>query len=171
MYGIGGRTFWVFNLVPIGCYPAFLVELRHDASDLDAYRCIISYNKAVADYNHVLKDALARTRPSLPTGASLVYVDIHSAVLDLFQNRTAYGTIKYGIKACCGHGGGDYNFSPLVFCGNSKTINGTVLTTTSCVDPENYVSWHGVHLTQAANKIIAASILNGSIFDPPFPLS
>lgn len=47
-------------------------------------------------------------------------------------------------------------------CGN--------MAASACDDPQNYVSWDGIHFTEAANKIVTRAILNGSIFDPPFPL-
>ncbi|XP_077210205.1 GDSL esterase/lipase At4g01130-like isoform X6 [Tasmannia lanceolata] len=79
--------------------------------------------------------------------------------------------LMYGTKACCGNGGGAYNYNPKVFCGNSKVINGTKITATACSDPQNYVSWDGIHATEAANKLVTLSILKGSYFDPPFPIS
>jgi len=77
--------------------------------------------------------------------------------------------LKYGTKACCGYGGGDYNFDPRVYCGNSKEINGRKVTATACNDPYNYVSWDGIHASEAANKLTTFAILNGSYSDPPFP--
>lgn len=44
------------------------------------------------------------------------------------------------------------------------------MTATVCSDPQNYVSWDGIHASEAANKIITQAILNGSSFYPPFPL-
>ena len=90
VYGIGGRTFWVLNLAPIGCYPAFLVELPHETWDLDEFGCMISYNNAVIDYNNMLNKALQQTRDVLPN-ASIVYVDTHSVLLDLFHHPSSYG--------------------------------------------------------------------------------
>lgn len=78
--------------------------------------------------------------------------------------------LKYGTKACCGYGGGAYNFNPQVYCGVSKVINGAEVTGTACSDPQNYVSWDGVHATEFANKLIAYAILNGSYSDPAFAL-
>ncbi|KAK9280342.1 hypothetical protein L1049_014030 [Liquidambar formosana] len=170
LYGLGGRTFLVLNLAPVGCYPAFLVELPHQASDLDTFGCIISYNNAVVEYNKMLKQTLAQTRKALPK-ASLIYVDIHSVMLELFQHPKNHGIgLKYGTKACCGYGGGAYNFNPQVYCGNSKVINGSTVTAGACSDPYNYVSWDGIHATEAANKLVTLAILNGSYFDPPFPI-
>ncbi|KAG5565956.1 hypothetical protein RHGRI_001769 [Rhododendron griersonianum] len=168
LYVLGGRTFLVLNLAPVGCYPAFLAELPHNRSDLDAFGCMVSYNNAVVDYNNMLKAALTQTRQAIPD-ASVIYVDTHAVLLDLFQHPISHG-LKYGTRACCGYGANAYNFDPKVYCGNTKVINGSTLTATACGDPYNYVSWDGIHATEAANKLTAYAILNGSYFDPPFPL-
>ncbi|KAI9109935.1 hypothetical protein K1719_018976 [Acacia pycnantha] len=168
LYELGGRTFLVQNLAPVGCYPAFLVQLPHESSDIDEFGCLISYNNAVLDYNSMLKQTLNQTRATL-SDASIIYVDTHSVLLHLFQHPKSHG-LQYGTKACCGHGGGDYNFDPKLYCGNSKQIDGRTVTASACEDPYNYVSWDGVHTTEAANKLITLAVLNGSYFDPPFPL-
>ncbi|KAH6784999.1 hypothetical protein C2S51_000427 [Perilla frutescens var. frutescens] len=166
IYALGGRTFMVFNLAPIGCYPAFLVELPHNSSDIDSFGCMISYNNAVVDYNTMLEAALKQTRKEI-ADANVVYTDIHSVMLELFQHPTSHG-LKHGTKACCGYGGGAYNFDQKVYCGNTKLINGRNVTARACSDPYNYVSWDGIHATEAANKIVADAILNGSISSPHF---
>ncbi|KAG6527900.1 GDSL esterase/lipase At4g01130-like [Zingiber officinale] len=166
---VGGRTFMVFNLAPIGCYPSFLSELPHNSSDLDVYGCMTSYNNAVADYNDLLNDTLQYVRSSMPA-ATIVFVDTHSVKLELFRNPRSHGLL-HGIRACCGSGGGAYNFDGRVLCGNSKVIDGKTVTATACGDPENYVSWDGIHATEAANKRVAWSVLSGAYFYPRFPLS
>ncbi|CAN6704488.1 unnamed protein product [Malus baccata var. baccata] len=143
LYTLGGRAFLVLNLAPVGCYPSFLAGLP--PSELDAFGCLIAYNKAVVDYNNLLKEALSQTRGSLPN-ASLVYVDTSSVLLELFRHPTSH-----------------------VFCGNTKLINGKPVTATACSDPYNYVSWDGVHATEAANKLTTLAILNDTFSDPPFP--
>lgn len=169
LHDIGGRTFFVMNLAPIGCYPAFIVELPHDPSDIDGFGCLISYNKAVADYNNLLKETLRQTRDQL-RDASVVYVDTHSVKLQLYQHPKDHG-LSYGTRACCGFGDGEHNFDPRLYCGNSKVIDGANLSATACSDPDKYVSWDGIHTTEAANKLVTLSILQGAQFDPPFPLS
>ena len=88
---MGGGTFVVLNMAPVGCYPALLVELPHKSSDIDQYGCLISYNKAVKDYNAMLKKQLQRARRALPN-ASLVYFDTHSVLLQLFRHPNSHGT-------------------------------------------------------------------------------
>ncbi|XP_020206023.1 GDSL esterase/lipase At4g01130 isoform X1 [Cajanus cajan] len=167
LYNLGGRTFLVLNLAPVGCYPSFLVELPHNSSDIDEFGCLVSYNNAVVEYNNMLKETLRQTRESL-SDASVIYVDTYTVLLELFRHPTSHG-LKYGTKACCGYGGGDYNFDPKAYCGNTKEINGSTVTATACDDPYNYVSWDGIHATEAANKLTTFAILNGSYSDPPFP--
>ncbi|CAI9763830.1 unnamed protein product [Fraxinus pennsylvanica] len=170
LYSLGGRTFLVLNLAPVGCYPRFLAEQSQGGSvDQDASGCKISYNNAVNEYNNMLKDALQQTRNDL-SGANVIYVNTNAALLDLYQNPKSHG-MQHGLTACCGQGGGDYNFNPQVFCGSSKVINGQTVTATACSDPQNYVSWDGIHLTEAANKLMTYAILSGSYNDPPFSLN
>lgn len=81
----------VLNLAPIGCYPAFLVELPHNNSDIDEFGCLISYNNAVVEYNRMLKKALFDTNQQL-SNANIINVDIHTVMLELFQHPTSHGT-------------------------------------------------------------------------------
>ncbi|KAL8495020.1 hypothetical protein ACS0TY_019246 [Phlomoides rotata] len=169
IYGLGGRTFLVFNLAPMGCYPELLVESRN-ASDIDTFGCLISCNNVVDAYNSMLRAGLDQARHELPEG-DLIHVDTHTILRGIFDNPTSYG-IEFATRACCGYGDGPYNYKPdVVFCGSSKVIAGKNVTASVCNDPDKYVHWDGIHLTEATNRIVAAAILGGSYFDPPFPMS
>jgi len=85
----------VFNLGPVGCYPGFLVQLPHASySDIDEFGCMISYQNVVNHYNKLLKETLSQTRQSLPH-VSLIHVDTHSALLELFHHPTLYGKNRF----------------------------------------------------------------------------
>lgn len=90
VYALGGRTILVLNLAPIGCYPAFIVELRHNSSDVDKYGCMVSYNNAVVEYNKMLKTMMDEIRTKL-NGAKLIYVDTFTVLLELFQHPASHG--------------------------------------------------------------------------------
>lgn len=81
----------VLNLAPVGCYPAFLVELPHNSSDIDEFGCLVSYNNAVVEYNNMLKEILRQTRESL-SDASVIYVDVYAVLLELFRHPTSHGS-------------------------------------------------------------------------------
>lgn len=70
--------------------------------------------------------------------------------------------------ACCGYGGPPLNYNNQLSCGQVKVINGSSITTTVCNDTTEYVSWDGIHYTEAANQHIASQILTGKFSDPPF---
>uniref|UniRef100_M8BUY1 GDSL esterase/lipase n=1 Tax=Aegilops tauschii TaxID=37682 RepID=M8BUY1_AEGTA len=57
------------------------------------------------------------------------------------------------LAACCGGGGGPYNFNFTFFCGTPAA--------TACADPSESVSWDGIHYTEAANRFVAHAILRG----------
>ena len=76
---------------------------------------------------------------------------------------------KETIKACCG-AGGKYNVQQ-VLCGTSGYVNGVLLTTTTCADPNSYFSWDGVHSTEAVYRIMAESLLKGNYLEPSYALS
>lgn len=84
----------VFNMAPVGCYPAFLAGLPRDSKDLDEFGCVKSYNGGVTYYNQLLNDSLAEVRKTLQD-ASVVYVDKHAVTLELFQHPTAHGELSY----------------------------------------------------------------------------
>ncbi|KAM0922391.1 hypothetical protein ACQ4PT_006193 [Festuca glaucescens] len=92
LYRVRARKFMVFNMAPIGCYPAFLVELPHNGNDLDEYGCMTTYNSAVVYYNELLNNSLAKDRKTLQD-ASIVYVDKYAIMLELFQHPEAHGKL------------------------------------------------------------------------------
>jgi phospholipase/lecithinase/hemolysin len=69
-------------------------------------------------------------------------------------------------EICCGYHKDGYH----VYCGNKGTVNGKEIVPSSCEDPSKYISWDGVHYTEAANQWIANRILDGSFSDPPLPI-
>lgn len=71
------------------------------------------------------------------------------------------------LKICCGRHEGNVH----VWCGQRAIINGTEVFGGACAVPSAYVSWDGLHYTQAANQWIANQILSGSMTDPPIPIS
>lgn len=62
------------------------------------------------------------------------------------------------VMACCGLGGPPYNYDLNNQCGSS--------TAQACADGSKYISWDGVHYTEAANAIVAAKILSTDYSKP-----
>ncbi|XP_058739424.1 GDSL esterase/lipase At5g14450-like [Vicia villosa] len=171
VYSYGARTFWIHNTGPIGCLPVSMPihNANHNITFLPGYLdqngCVNYQNDLAKDFNKKLKDKVVELRTLLPN-ASLTYVDMYSAKYELISNAKKSGFVEpSGI--CCGYHEDGYH----VYCGNKATINGKEIVPKSCKDPSKYISWDGVHYTEAANKWVANRILNGSFSDPPLPIT
>ncbi|KAK2983037.1 hypothetical protein RJ640_028534 [Escallonia rubra] len=68
--------------------------------------------------------------------------------------------------ACCGYGGPPLNFEKRIDCGQTKILNGTLVTAGGCNDSSKYVNWDGIHYTEASNRYVSAQILSGKYFVP-----
>ena len=66
---------------------------------------------------------------------------------------------------CCGSYYGYH-----VECGQKAVVNGTVYGI-PCKNPSRHISWDGTHYSEAANKWVAKAIVNGSVSEPPVPVS
>lgn len=71
------------------------------------------------------------------------------------------------LTICCGYHVNDSH----VWCGTRASIDGRQVYGASCRNPSQYISWDGVHYSQAASQWFANHILNGSLSDPPIPIT
>lgn len=68
---------------------------------------------------------------------------------------------KAKFKACCGYGGDPYNYTPLVACGKNPAAK-------VCTNRGEYISWDGVHFTEAFNQRFVDQLAKGlPILRPP----
>jgi hypothetical protein len=80
----------------------------------------------------------------------LVFIYINSCIV-IGSDMSITGSIGGTHTACCG-GGGPYNYNASAECGSNPLVR-------ACDDPSQYVSWDGVHLTEAAYRLIADAII------------
>jgi phospholipase/lecithinase/hemolysin len=166
IYQQGGRAFWIHNTGPIGCLPVAVMYIRNPpAGFLDQYGCIKGQNDMAVEFNKQLKDRVIKLRAELPD-AAITYVDVYAAKYGLISNAKNQGFVD-PLKICCGHHENDVN----IWCGNTANVNGTEIFGASCGNPSLFISWDGVHYSQAANQWIANHVLNGSLSDPPIPIT
>lgn len=62
------------------------------------------------------------------------------------------------LMVCCGYGGPPYNFNQSVTCGQPGF--------NTCNEGLKYLSWDGVHYTEAANAVFASKILSSQYSSP-----
>ncbi|OEL34555.1 hypothetical protein BAE44_0004426 [Dichanthelium oligosanthes] len=60
--------------------------------------------------------------------------------------------------ACCGYGGPPYNYNHFKACMSAEMQ--------LCDVGARFISWDGVHFTEAANAIVAAKVLTGNYSTP-----
>ncbi|WCJ30099.1 GDSL-like Lipase/Acylhydrolase superfamily protein [Euphorbia peplus] len=166
LYKEGGRSFWIHNTGPIGCLPVNLFYVSNPAPGyLDEYGCVKAQNEMAVEFNTKLKDRVIKLRTELPE-AALTYVDVHAAKLGLITKAKTLG-LADPLKVCCGY---HVNYDH-VWCGNKGMVNKTEVYGAPCKDTSIFISWDGVHYTQAANQWIANHTQNGSLVDPPIPIT
>lgn len=150
LYDQGGRKFWIHNTGPLGCLPQKLWLVQHKKGDLDTSGCISSYNSAAQLFNTALLHMCQLMRSEL-AGATIVHVDIYSIKYDIISHGSKYGFLS-PLMACCGAGGPPYNYNIQMTCGNYGSQ--------ACNNGSQFVSWDGIHYTEAANVIVANRILS-----------
>ncbi|TVU24214.1 hypothetical protein EJB05_26633 [Eragrostis curvula] len=158
LYSNGSRNFWIHGTGALGCLPQKLAIPRKNDSDLDQYGCLKTYNRAAVTFNAALGSLCDQLRSQMKD-ATIVYTDLFPVKYDLVANHTKYGFDK-PLMTCCGNGGPPYNYDPKKGCQSP----GAALA--ACDDGSKFVSWDGVHLTQAANAAVAAGILSSQYSKP-----
>ncbi|KAG2395990.1 GDSL esterase/lipase [Vigna angularis] len=157
LIGVGARTLIVPGNLPIGCSVIYLTIYETlDKKQYDQSGCLKWLNEFAEYYNHELQSELERLR-TLHPHANIIYGDYYNAALPLYRDPKKFGFI--GLKACCGKGG-PYNFNKLVKCGDPSV--------TVCDDPSKHIGWDGIHLTEAAYKLIAQGFIKGQHSQPRF---
>ncbi|KAJ7974674.1 GDSL esterase/lipase family [Quillaja saponaria] len=166
LYQQGGRAFWIHNRGPVGCAPVNQFYHPHPPPGLlDKYGCVIALNEIAAEFNKQLKVRVIKLRAEL-SQASITYVDTYTAAYALIRNHEKEG-FKNMTAICCGY----HVKSVHVPCGAKTSINGSEVYGAPCKDPSKYISWDGVHSTEASYHWLANHILNGSLSDPPVPIT
>ncbi|XVE55531.1 hypothetical protein DITRI_Ditri03aG0166200 [Diplodiscus trichospermus] len=137
---------------PIGCLPIYLTGFKsNDSTAYDEFNCLKNLNNLSIHHNNLLKQAIEGLREELPK-VIIVYADYYNACLKLLDKIKLLGfDTKSTQKACCGMGG-DYNFSLTKMCGAPGVP--------VCPNPNQYLSWDGVHLTQKAYKFMTRFLLH-----------
>ncbi|PUZ50066.1 hypothetical protein GQ55_6G029800 [Panicum hallii var. hallii] len=161
LIALGAVHIVVPSILPTGCLPLFLalfVAGSSGESDFDQYGCLKSYNRLTEHHNSMLREQVQILQRKYKS-TRIMYADYYSQVYKMVQQPQKFG-FSNPFEACCGAGGGKYNFDVAARCGMPGA-------TTACRDPSARLSWDGVHPTEAANKMIADAWLNGPYCNPP----
>eukprot|EP00250_Pteridium_aquilinum_P013734 c21540_g1_i1 orf=168-1478(+) len=166
----GAKNFLIITTGPVGCLPYILTRLPYTQAEVDKHGCAEPYNKVAQFFNRKLEATVHDLQKQL-FNATFVMVDGYSLKYNLFVNAHKDG-FQFTVRACCGYGGGPYNFNPSMgSCGTQPRMNSTGnkhLSYNLCKDPSVYINWDGVHYTEAANHFVARGLFSGNFTTPKF---
>ncbi|XP_039840874.1 GDSL esterase/lipase At5g45910-like, partial [Panicum virgatum] len=160
LIGDGAAHIVVPGNPPTGCLPAILT-LRQSpaAADYDRAGCLRGVNDVARHHNALLRAAVGGLRLRHPH-ARIVFADFYRPVYRILENPGRFGFVVGDVlKACCGAGGGAYNWNGSAVCGMPGVA--------ACGDPAAHVSWDGAHFTEAVSRYVAKGWLHGPYADPP----
>ncbi|XP_052172275.1 acetylajmalan esterase-like [Diospyros lotus] len=141
----------VLGNFPIGCFPLYLTVFEaNDTTAYDEHHCLKELNGLSIYHNNHLKKAIKELKQEFPN-AVIVYGDYYNAFEWLFVEAPYIGFDDTSLqKACCGIGG-KYNFNLFKNCGVHEV--------SVCLNPNEFISWDGVHLTQHAYLIMTRRLV------------
>uniref|UniRef100_A0A0D3G3I3 Uncharacterized protein n=1 Tax=Oryza barthii TaxID=65489 RepID=A0A0D3G3I3_9ORYZ len=157
----GAKKFWIHGTGALGCLPQKLATRGEIDRDLDEHGCITRINNVAKRFNKLLSETCDDLRLQFAS-STIVFVDMFAIKYDLVANHTKHG-IEKPLMTCCGHGGPPYNYDPKKSCtANDKDL---------CKLGEKFISWDGVHFTDAANEIVASKVISGEFSIPRIKLT
>ncbi|GMI87237.1 hypothetical protein like AT1G28570 [Hibiscus trionum] len=146
---LGAVTFLVPGNFPIGCSPSFLTQFQGSHKDeYDRFGCLTWLNQFSEYHNQLLQNQLEKLRTRRPD-INIVYADYYNPTMKLYHSPKRFG-FKETLKVCCGSGG-PYNYNASISCGYPPLER-------SCNDPSSYISWDGIHYTEATYKLVANAV-------------
>ncbi|KAJ3701176.1 hypothetical protein LUZ61_004881 [Rhynchospora tenuis] len=145
--------------LPTGCIPILLTTYAStNKSDYDNLGCLKEYNTIGFYHNIKLKETVGQLRGAYPQ-ARIIYADYYEPMIQLLKNPKNFGfNVTEPLRICCG-GGGPYNYNSSATCGQPGV--------SACSNPSTYINWDGIHLTEAAYRIIATGWMKGPYAHPP----
>ncbi|CAL4948751.1 unnamed protein product [Urochloa decumbens] len=157
LISLGAKKLVVPGNFPIGCVPLYLSIFPSQKEDYyeEQTGCIKWLNEFAEYHNRMLQEELEKLRNLYPD-VTIIYADYYGASLNIFRAPLKFG-FTVPLNACCGSDA-PYNCSPAILCGTPGS--------TVCSDPSKYISWDGLHFTEASYKVVIQGVLGGYAIPP-----
>ncbi|XP_076951411.1 GDSL esterase/lipase At1g28580-like [Bidens hawaiensis] len=153
---MGAKSLVVPGNFPIGCSASYLTVCGSENEEYDPKTgCLVRLNQ-FAEYHSKLLQIKLKQVQDLHPDVNIIYADHYNAAMEIYLFPYKYGFTNGALKACCG-GEGRYGVDLSVECGETSA--------TVCDDPDTYASWDGIHLTEAAYRIISQNLFSTPQFN------
>ncbi|XP_075657510.1 GDSL esterase/lipase At3g48460-like [Castanea sativa] len=152
----GAKFLVVQGLPPIGCLPLQLTTCL--SNDRDQNGCSASANLVIKGHNDLLQKRLDEIRIHYKD-AMILYIDHYSAFKTILKKHQQY-QFKEPFMACCGAGGGPFNYLPNLLCG--------AFGTSTCKDSSTHINFDGIHLTENMHLHLSDLFFNQGFCKPSF---
>ncbi|CAA0814033.1 GDSL esterase/lipase [Striga hermonthica] len=136
----GAKRIVVPGNFPIGCLPVYKAASNtNNQTAYDRDGCVKHLNRFAAYHNQQLQQGIQRLIDQEHPNAIILYADYYNA----YKYALRYSTVKgYETeKVCCGAGW---------MCGVGAPV---------CANPDTYLSWDGIHMTQECYKLMASWLI------------
>ncbi|KAF6150246.1 hypothetical protein GIB67_000120 [Kingdonia uniflora] len=119
----GAKNFMIFDIPAIGCTPlALTLASQGPFNTTDQWGCLEEYNDIVHFANKELEESISSLKQQLEV-VEIKVVSLYKFFSEAMSNPTDYGFKESEkLKACCGYGGGPFNYNPLVTCGKDSEV-------------------------------------------------
>ncbi|CAA3001846.1 GDSL esterase lipase At1g28590-like [Olea europaea subsp. europaea] len=149
---LGASTVIVPGNLPIGCAPYYLSYYENsDEKEYDRKTGCLNWLNGFSEHHNDLLQMELNCIGGLYPHATIIYGDYYNAAMRIYLSPNKFGFTSV-FRACCG-AGGPYNYNASAPCSTPPA--------TVCDDPSRYVSWDGIHFTEAAYRWIAQGLLEG----------
>ncbi|MCO5602395.1 hypothetical protein L7F22_056526 [Adiantum nelumboides] len=152
---------------PMGCISVYLKVLNGTKTDKNG--CIDAVMRISDRHNHYLKEVISNVSKEYKH-ANIVYFDTTAAYLHILQNAAKYNFTN--VKEPCYVGGLEMLLASTVSTASfspAQPQHKPIIKKEACKNPQNYISWDGIHLTDAMYGTMMKLFLTDSKFSSPFP--
>ncbi|KAG0454692.1 hypothetical protein HPP92_023984 [Vanilla planifolia] len=144
LHNLGAKRVGVTSLPPLGCLPAAITLFGQGSNG-----CVARLNSDAQGFNKKIGSAVSSLSKKFPDLKIAVF-DIYKPLYDLVTSPSKSGFFE-ARKGCCGTG----TVETALLC-NPKSIG-------TCANATGYVFWDSVHPSEAANKVLADSLIIAGI--------
>ncbi|MCO5592898.1 hypothetical protein L7F22_046902 [Adiantum nelumboides] len=162
---LGVKHIVVQGQFPMGCISLYLKTLH--GTKTDKHGCIESVMRISDHHNHMLKDVVHHLAKK-HKHAHIVFFDTTAAYLHILKHASQYNFTN--VEDPCNIAALQMLLQPsLTTPPSSSSTHASMINTRACPNPRNYVSWDGIHLTDAMYGTMMKLFLTDSGFSSPFP--